>query len=221
MAKGKGARAGEQKRQIASTEEILKPGYNMPDNYNDLVRVYRTLAKSADQRLVRLEQYSNQKNFKTAIKWSYARAQRDIKAWSGQDATRFNTKPPKSESALRSKIEDIKTFLKAPSSTKKGIIDVYKKKAETFNRNHGTNFTWQQMGKFFESGLAKKMQEDMDSTTMAKVIATISKNKKNVIQQIEEQDQIDIKAPDSMTKELVFESISKYGEDVLEALGWK
>ena len=221
MAKGKGSRAGETKRQIASTKDILKPGYNMPDNYDDLVRVYRTLAKSADQRLVRLEQYSKQENFKTAIKWSYARAQRDIQAWSGKDATRFNTAPPKSASALGSKIEDIKTFLKASTSTKKGIIDVYKKKAETFNKNHGTNFTWQQMGKFFESGLAKKMQEDMDSTTMAKVIATISKNKKNVIQQIEEQDRIDIKAPDSMTKELVFESISKYGDDVLEAMGWK
>lgn len=221
MAKGKGSRAGETKRQIASTKDILEPGYNMPDNYDDLVRVYRTLAKSADQRLVRLEQYSKQKDFKTAIKWSYARAQRDIQAWSGKDATRFNTAPPKSASALRSKIEDIKTFLKAPTSTKKGIIDVYKKKAETFNKNHGTNFTWQQMGKFFESGLAKKMQDDMDSTTMAKVIATISKNKKNVIQQIKEQDQIDIKAPDSMTKELVFESISKYGDDVLEAMDWK
>ena len=221
MAKGKGARAGETKRQIASTQEILEPGYNMPDNYDDLVKVYRTLAKSADQRLVRLEQYSNQKNFKTAIKWAYARAQRDIKAWSGQDATRFNTKPPASKQVLRAKIEDIKTFLKAPSSTKKGIIEIYKQKADTFNANHHTNFTWEQIGKFFESDFAKNMTDDMDSTVTAKVLVTLSKNKDKVIKKIEEQDQIDIKAPDSMTKELVFESISKYGEDVLEAMGWK
>lgn len=221
MAKGKGARAGEQKRQIASTADILKPGYNMPDNYNDLVRVYRTLAKSADQRLVRLEQYSNQKNFKTAIKWAYARAQRDIQGWSGKDATRFNTKPPASESALRAKIEDIKTFLKAPTSTKKGIIEVYKQKADTFNDHHGTHFTWEQVGKFFESDFAKNMTDDMDSTVTAKVLVTLSKNKNEIIKNIEKQDRIDIKAPDSMTKELVFESISKYGDDVLEAMGWK
>lgn len=222
MAKGKGARAGETKRQIASTEQILKPGYNMPDNYDDLVKIYRTLAKSADQRLVRLEQYSNQKNFKTAIKWAYARAQRDIHAWSGQDATRFNTKPPKSESALRSKIEDIKTFLKAPSSTKKGIIEIYKQKADTFNANHpGANFTWEQLGKFFESDFAKNMTDDYDSTVTAKVLVTLSKNEDEIVKKIEEQDKIDIKAPDSMVKELVFESISKYEKDVLEAMGWK
>lgn len=221
MAKGKGARAGEKKRQIASTEEILKPGYDMPDNYNDLVRVYRTLAKSADQRLVRLEQYSNQENFKTAIKWAYARARRDIKAWSGHDATRFNTKPPKSESAIRSKIEDIKTFLKAPSSTKKGIIEIYKQKADTFNDHHGTHFTWEQIGKFFMSDFAKNMTDDYDSTVTAKVLVTLRKNEKAIRDKIEEQDQIDIKAPDSMTKELVFESLSKYGDDVLEAMGWK
>ena len=221
MAKGKGARAGETKRQIASTQEILEPGYNMPDNYDDLVKVYRTLAKSADQRLVRLEQYSNQKNFKTAIKWAYARAQRDIQAWSGKDATRFNTKPPAGKQALRAKIEDIKTFLKAPSSTKKGIIEIYKKKADTFNDNHNTNFTWEQVGKFFESDFAKNMTDDMDSTVTAKVLVTLSKNKDKVIKKIEEQDQIDIKAPDSMTKELISESIEKYGKDVLEAMGWK
>ena len=221
MAKGKGLRAGEIKRQIASTEEILKPDYNMPDNYDDLVRVYRTLAKSADQRLVRLEKYSDQKNFKTATKWAYARAQRDIKAWSGEDAKRFNTKPPAREAALRAKIEDIKHFLKAPTSTKQGIVEVYKQKADTFNDHHNTNYSWEQIGKFFESDFAKNMTDDYDSTVTAKVLVTLSKNEDEVVKKIDDIDQIDIKAPDSMVKELVFESLKKYGKDVVKAMGWK
>ena len=65
------------------------------------------------------------------------------------------------------------------------------------------------------------MTDDYDSTVTAKVLVTLRKNEKAILDKIEEQDQIDIKAPDSMTKELVFESIQKYGDDVLEAMGWK
>lgn len=221
MAKGTGSRAGEAKRQIASTKEILQPGYSMPDNYDDLLKIYRTLAKSADQRLVRLEQAADEENFKTAIKWSYARAERDIKAWAGPAATRFNTKPPKGVSNLRSKIEDIKTFLKAPTSTKSGITKVYKQKAATFNKNYGTDFTWQDMGKFFESDAADLLRKDiLDSETMASVIATMKNNKDDVIRAVERQRDIDIKAKDSLVESLVWESIEKYGEEILEAFGW-
>lgn len=221
MAKGKGSRAGETKRQLASTSEILKPDYNMPDNYDDLLRIYKTLAKSADQRLVRLEQAAKTENYKTAIKWAYARAQRDIKAWSGPDATRFNTKPPKGITSLRSKIEDIKTFLKAPTSTKTGITEVYKKKAETFNRNHpGANYTWKELGKFFESKTADKLKNEFDdSETMAKVVTTIRKNAKELEEAIERQDRIDIKEPDDkMIEELVWQTVEEYGQDVIDAI---
>ncbi len=219
MAKGKGSRAGETRRQLSRTEQILQPGYQMPDDYENLVKIYRTLAKAADQRLVRLERYAETDNFKTATKWAYARAQKDIKAWAGPDAKRFNTAPPKGISSLRSKIEDIKTFLKAPSSTKKGIVEIYKKKADTFNKNHGTKFTWEQLGKFFESKTADALKDDFDdSETMAAVISVIYKNEDKVKEAIERQDQIDIKAPDNMIKELVFDVVEKYGEDVVEAI---
>lgn len=218
MAKGAGSRVGEQRRQKWSTTEILKPGFQMPDTYEDLVKVYKTVAKSADQRLVRLEQASKEDNFKVVLKWSYARAQHDIKRWSGEDVSRFNTKPPASKNDLQAKIEDIKTFLKSPTSTKKDIKEMYKKKADTINKQYGTNFKWDQVGKFFESKLAKKMDEEMSSKTMLKVIATIQKDKKAVIQKIEAQDKIDIKAPDKMIQALVDETIAKYGKEIKEAL---
>lgn len=219
MAKGKGSRAAEQKRQKWSSKEILDPGFNMPDTYEDLLKVYKTLAKSADQRLVRLEQYSNEENFKTAIKWSYARAQKDIKSWGGADATRFNIKPPKSAAALRARIEDIKTFMKSVTSTKKGIISIYKKKAETFNKNYGTNFTWEELGAFFESSAADALKDEiLDSSTMASVIATIKVNGKKTAQQIKDAAKVDIKAPDSMVEDLVHDALEKYGDDLIEAI---
>lgn len=218
MAKGKGARAGEQKRQKWSSSEILKPEFNMPDSYDDLLKVYKTLAKSADQRLVRLEQASNEENFKVVLQWSYARAQKDIRRWSGEDATRFNTKAPESADALRSKIEDIKTFLTSPTSTKTQIKEIYKKRADTINKKYGTNFKWDQVGKFFESKLAKKIEDSMGSKTMLRVIAVIQENKKAVINNIEEQDKVDIKVPDSMVKKLTDKIINQYGKDIKDAL---
>ena len=88
---------GEQEEKIMqgfSTKTILDPKYKMPNNYDDLVKVYRTLAKSADQRLVRLESYSHDAGFENIKKWAYANAMHDIKAFSGPDAERFNTAPP-------------------------------------------------------------------------------------------------------------------------------
>lgn len=218
MAKGKGSRAGEQRRQQWSLSQIMDPKFKMPTDRAGLEKVYRTLAKTADQRLVRLERASEQDQFKVATKWAYARAQRDIKQWSGEGATRFNTKPPAATSSLRSKIEDIKTFLKSPTSTKAGIKEVYKKKADTINKKYGTNFKWDQVGKFFESKLAEDMDRKMDSATMLRVVAVIQSNKKDIIKNIEKADTIDIKVPDKMVKELTWETVKEYGSEVLEAL---
>lgn len=189
---------------------------DLPNDYGSLVKVYRALAKRADQRLVRLEAYQHEQNFKTATKWAYARAMRDIKTYSGEGATRFNTAPPESVVQLQEKIEDIKTFLMSPSSTKKGIIDIYKKKADTINARYGTNFKWDEIGKFFNSKLANDLDKKMASKTMLRVVGQMQKNKKNIIAAIKNANAVDLKVPDSMERKMIEKAIAENGEDILE-----
>lgn len=162
----------------------------------ELLREYRKLAKRADQRIVRLEKYAEEDNFKTATKWAYARAMRDIKQWGGEEATRFNTTPPDSITQLQAKINDIKEFLEKPTSTKMGIIKVYKQKADSINKEYGTNFTWEELGEFFESGTADKIEGVKGSKTMLKAIGVIQKTDKNVIAEIRKGSEAHIKVDD-------------------------
>lgn len=169
-----------------STKTILDPKYKMPDNYDDLVKVYRTLAKSADQRLVRLESYSHDAGFENIKKWAYANAMHDIKAFSGPNAERFNTAPPATKRALVAKINSIKTFLEAPTSTKKGTLDVYKKRVASLNENNGTDFTWEDVGTFFESALYEKMDSKFTSDVIVAAVAEVQAHKDEIIKALKD-----------------------------------
>lgn len=169
---------------------------------------YRRLAKVADQRLVELEKLSKNNNYKAVEKYAYSRALRDIKQWSGENAKRFNTKPPENGSQLRAKINDIIDFINAPTSTKTGITNIYKQRADTLNKNHGTNFTWQELANFFESEQAQKISNRFaDSSVMIKAIGTIKKhrNDEELIEAIKESNKTNLKLSDDS----VVDSISK------------
>ena len=152
----------------------------------ELLKEYRKLAKVADQRLVRLESYQHDKNFKVATLWAYPKAMKYIERWSGAGAKRFNTKPPESDVDLLKKIADIKEFIDMKSSTKQGIIEFYKKKAYTINENNQTNFTWQQIGELFEDGGAwDTLRENMfGSDTIFTTIGNYQQNKDDVVKGI-------------------------------------
>lgn len=115
---------------------------------------YRRLAKVADQRMVRLEELARtDKNFRNVKKYAYASALEDIKRFGGK-GTRWNTKPPEDERRLYEKIKAMKYFIESPTSTKAGIKEVYQKKANTLNKNYGTNFTWQDLADYYGKGQA-------------------------------------------------------------------
>ena len=142
--------------------------------------LYTRLAKTADQRLVRLEKLSSQEGFQTAREWSYARAIKDIEKWNaGKEykEQRFNRSMPKNEAQLKAKINDIRTFLQAPSSTKQGIVDIYKKRAETVNKKYGTSFTWEDLAKFYLKGMNKKLEKEGGSDTILRAIGIIQSAK--------------------------------------------
>ena len=172
--------------------------------YNALVKEYRKLAKRADQRLVRLEGYAKQPKYEHILEFAYARAMRDIRSWSGENASRFNTKPPKKIQSLEAKISDIKTFLAAASSSIKpttdnvrrnkegqiiagGIELTFQKRADTLNRKYGTNVTWETVGRLFESALYKKLEKTaLTSETRVRIIGNLQRNEKAIVEQYEQ-----------------------------------
>lgn len=135
---------------------------------------YRRIAKVADQRLVRLEKLADQAGYGNATQWAYKRAMRDIAQWSGEGATRFNTKPPEKAHQLQAKINDIKTFLGSESSTKSGIKATYQQRINTLNTKYGTQYQADDLQKLFSSSLWKKMEaKGYDSDTIMKAIGYI------------------------------------------------
>lgn len=149
---------------------------------------YKKLARKADRRLRAIEAYSNDEFYRGIKKYAYARAIRDIELWSGEGSKRFDTKPPESLEGIRAKINDIKTFLEAPSSTKTGITNIYKKRAQTINERYGTKFTWQDIAKYYTSAAHEKAAEMYGSKTellaFASEINKIDVNKiKNTLDQ--------------------------------------
>lgn len=162
-----------------------------------MVQYYRRLAKTADQRMVRLEKASQEPYFKVATEWAYAKATKDILKWippgdNKSTKLRFNIKPPEGEDLI-AKINDIKSFLSSPTSSKQGIINVYKKRADTVNKNYGTNFTWKQLAKYYDSGQAELWDAKFGSKTALLTIASLQKNKKKIVKAIKEADRKDIR----------------------------
>ena len=183
-------------------------GYNIDQKPGEtLQQYYRRLAKTADQRLVRLESYEHDKYFKPAIQWAYAKAQKDIQKWQNKGPEdkqlRFNTAPPKGEEQLLAKINDIKSFLQSPTSTKQGIINVYKKRADTLNRKYGTQFTWQSLAKYYESGQAEAWDAKFGSKTALKTIAQLQKQDKKVKEAIKKAEAKDIRVDNSVLQKTV------------------
>lgn len=172
--------------------------YNLEQKPDEsLVQYYRRLAKTADQRMVRLEKASQEPYFKVATEWAYAKATRDILKWippgdNKSTKLRFNTKPPEGEDLI-AKINDIKSFLSSPTSSKQGIINVYKKRADTVNKKYGTNFTWKQLAKYYDSGQAELWDAKFGSKTALLTIASLQKNKKKLVKAIKEADRKDIR----------------------------
>ena len=148
-----------------------------------LLAKYRKLAKRADQRLVRLEGYRHDKGFKGITEYAYKTAMRDIQSYSGQGAKRFNTAPPPENPkgrdpnrALKEKIADIEKFLASPTSTKKGVIAVNKKRADALNNSsklfgdEPANFTWQEWANFWEKVGNKFYDNNIDYRAGAKIL---------------------------------------------------
>lgn len=206
-----------------TSQELVNNAKNLP-----LEERYRKLAKAADQRLVRLEAASRERNFKTATKWAYAKAARDIRSWGGDpDRPRFNQSlKGMSETQMRERIAEVEEFILSKTSTKQGIIEVYKKKADTLNKGgkegqykdaqgfSQINITWEQLAELAQQGAFDKNDSNVPgSDTVILTLARYQKNKRNIIRDIKksikpQQHMTDAAAKREMRKELISKKVS-------------
>lgn len=203
----------------------------------ELLSIYRRVAKTADQRLVRLEQLSGQKGFKQVKQWAYKNAVTDALEWGANvNKPRFNIAPPTNEGAngtladrinrtsIRAKINDMLNFIEKPTSTRSGIIDVYEKKAATLNekyKEYGLNLNWSDVGTFFESALYKKLLKKYSSGTVIRAIATLKKNEGEVLKDFEAHKSSHVKTEDNdmIIDDAIKRMTSYYKKDVKKLLG--
>ena len=166
------------------------------------LQYYKRLAKVADQRLVRLEQLSTQSGFEKVTKFAYDKAMRDLELYGG--GKRFNTKPPLNKDGtvdnrlLSEKLADMRSFLSSVTSTKQGIVSVYTERARTFNTQFGTNYSWQDLADFYQSGDADKALQAASSATVQKAIGKIQHAKEQMLKEMNKNSKVTLDKEDKI-----------------------
>lgn len=143
-------------------------------DYRDFLK---KISKKADERLRSLNAASYHEKFKGIKNFAYKRAMKDIERFGG--GTRFDTKQPKNMQGVKAKINAIMAFLNSVSSTRTGVLDVYKRRADSLNKSQGTNFTWQELAAFWESKAYEILKESFfNSETMIQAVDILVHDKK-------------------------------------------
>lgn len=190
----------------------------------ELNKIYRRVAKVADQRLVRLEQLSKQKDFRQVKQWAYKNAIQDALEWGANiNKPRFNIKPPSKQYSLKAKINDMLNFIEKPTSTRGGIIEIYEQKAQTLNekyKEYGLNLNWSEVGTFFESALYKKLSKKYSSGTVIRAIAVMKQNEGQLLKDFDEHKSSHIKTEDNdmIIDDAIKRMTSYYKNDVKKLL---
>lgn len=212
------------KRKTFDVNEIRADINRRNISTNELLKVYRRVAKTADQRLVRLEALSTQKDFKQSRQWAYKTAVIDAMQWGANpDRPRFNIKAPDKRTSIKAKINDMLNFLEKPTSTKAGIINIYEKKAQTLNekyKEYGLDLNWSDVGTFFESNLYKKLAKHYSSGTVVKAIATLKNNESQLLNDFAKHKASHIKTEDNdiIIDDAIKRMTSYYKADVKKLL---
>lgn len=182
------------------------------------LKKYKSLAKKADQRLVRLEKLSKEPGYENVLKWSYKKAMKDIKYWGGEKASRFNVKAPGRLDQLRSKIRDIEKFLFSKSSTKSSIKQVFKKRQQTYKRQYGLKLKMDDMNDFFNSEefmRTQSLEDGYTSKTYMRAIGEIQGNEKKILDAIKKNKDVNLNIDDDLVNDAVNHLLQKYDKDVV------
>lgn len=189
----------------------------MGKKYDELAAEYKRLAKKADQRLVRLEKYADDPLYRNVLRWAYSTAMHDLKGWDMGEINRFNKKPPANYQELLGRVNDVKRFLESETSTLKGIKVHYKKQADTINKIYGTQFTWESFAKYFQSGLANKL-DTYGYETAFKAIAKIQERQNRIKDDIDKADKSHKVVEDKQLNEAVEDMLDQYGNEIKDII---
>lgn len=151
--------------------------------YANMYADFRQQSKIADQKMRRLEKLSTEENYKGVLQYAYARAQRDIKEQTGKDTKkmRFSANVPTTIKGLASYMKDVERFNQSESSTKRGITNIYQRRANTVNQKYGRDskgkkikgwqdLKWQDLANYYEKEKNTKLDSKMGSSTQMKVL---------------------------------------------------
>lgn len=160
---------------------------------SELKTEYRTLAKRANTRMLRLERLAENPEYKAVLGYAYKNAANDLKALgSNSKFGRFPTDILRLSAddtnirSLQAYIATAKEFLESPSSTKSGVDKTYNQRAETLNRSMGTSFSGDTLKTWFDSTVWKKISAKYGSKTAMKVIAKVQDNAEKIRADIED-----------------------------------
>lgn len=158
-------------RKKKSKADLMYEGGLSNLSRKDLEYVYRTLAKRADERLVRLEKMETG----AATEGAYLVAWRAIEHYTGETGKpRFNRGMPKADALLRMKIRDIADFLRLPTSYTHVVSGVETSRTKKMNKKAGVTLTNAQWAQIWESGLGDKLIRNYGSRTGFKQLANIN-----------------------------------------------
>ena len=200
------------------------------EEYASMYADFRQQAKIADQKLRRLEKLSTQENYKGVLQYAYARAQRDIKEQTGRNVKqmRFSANIPTTLKGLASYSKDVERFNNAESSTKRGIMNIYKRRADTVNHKYGrdskgnkikgwNDLKWQDLANYYEKEKNIKLDSKMGSSTQMKVLGRF----KRLENKDKEQQARDIQAVIDGSKKLSDDEIENTRIQMLAKSGLK
>ena len=189
-----------------------------------MLKEYITLAKRADQRMVRLERLSKTDSvYEGAKAYAYKRAQSDLSRWAGRPRVdnnkplRFNVKVS-SQKELEMRLKDVKRFLESPTSTPKGIKAKYNKTVKTIKERYDVDMTPEQLANYFESGIAKKFDEKYGSKTALKSLGIIQKSKAQTTQELKKSMETIETGGDDVIKQKATKMFRYYTKDVKKVL---
>lgn len=185
-----------------------------------LIREYKKKAAAADKALYRLEKLAQDVNFKGVKTWAYARAMKDIEKWRGEGAKRFGQTPPRTIQGIRAKMRDIETFMSSPTSGKRKILEIYKKRAATYKERYGIEADWQTMAVFFVREYHTSLFKEYGSKTAMKILGKISQNENKIKRALKEDNLKELHLDDDkVINDRVKEMLSEY-ENELRAIGF-
>ena len=182
-----------------------------------LEQEYTRLSNTAYSRMRELEKWvQREPQYKSVLDWGYRLGKKAIARMYGENAKSFRRKAPTDKETLIQNISEVEKFLSLPTTTKTGVIDIYKKRADTLNKNWGTNFTWEDLASFFEGTGFEKNEMAYGSDVYLLAIGEIQKNEDNIIKAIKQKRDTNLNIKDEAVKEAVDSLINEYGIKVVD-----